>query len=216
MITFSDPSTANLRTSSYRRIHIGEDLLPTFATLTNDDARERKAELHKPGTFIVVAIPSSFARLPEYCEDESPIQSTLPTPASSFSRFHDGQADRRRVRSPITLPDDPNTVILPVFEDVLRRLVSPITKTGSLPSLMSSAPRGADQELTNFPRHDESNTSKLDQARAGGRNAHLLQHYRSNISSRVIKVGCQEVEEDIFEVQARDFPPVSLQRSRII
>lgn len=42
------------------------DTLPPFATLTNDEDRERKALLRKLGTYHVVVNPASFAELDEY------------------------------------------------------------------------------------------------------------------------------------------------------
>jgi hypothetical protein len=64
--------------------------------------------------------------------------------------------------------------------------------------------------VTYVPTRSDSGLSRLDEARSGGRDAHLLKHYRLHISEHVIKVGSREVEEDAFEIQARTFPPVSL------
>jgi hypothetical protein len=110
--------------------------------------------------------------------------------------------------------DDPNIVILKTFEEPLRRSpVSPSTRSVPLFAPSSSQPATAPEtpaKIIDASVHgNETSFSKLDQARSGGRDAHLLVHYRSNISQRVIKVGSHEVEEDAFEIQARTFPPVS-------
>jgi hypothetical protein len=48
--------------------------------------------------------------------------------------------------------------------------------------------------------------SRLDIARAGGRDFELLEHYRTAISRHIAhRIG----NEDIFETQARSYPPVS-------
>lgn len=42
------------------------DVLPSFIALTNDDARERKAQFKPPGTYNVVVNPASFSECEEY------------------------------------------------------------------------------------------------------------------------------------------------------
>jgi hypothetical protein len=52
----------------------------------------------------------------------------------------------------------------------------------------------------------DPNRSNLDNARAGGRDSELLQHYRTCISHHIAeRIG----DEDVFETQARNYPPVS-------
>lgn len=177
--------------------------------MTNDEDRERKAELHGPGTFVVVANPKSFARLPEYCEEDSPIPSAIPTPASSGTRSHDRSTNRFASRNRVEGLDDPNITILEIFEDPVRRPVSPVTRLGSFSGVASSALFEPHIAAALIPNLEGLKLSKIDEARSGGRNAHLLQHYRSHISPHVIKVGLQDIDEDVFEIQARTFPPVS-------
>lgn len=43
-----------------------DDVLPPFATLTTDEDRQKKAAYRPPGTYFIVATPSSFAELDEY------------------------------------------------------------------------------------------------------------------------------------------------------
>jgi hypothetical protein len=92
--------------------------------------------------------------------------------------------------------DDPNITILKIFEE----------PASSQPA---TAPKTSAESIHASFHGNNARPSKLDQARSQGRDAYLLTHYRSNLSQRVIKVGLQEVEEDIFEIQARTFPPVS-------
>ncbi|MCJ1471848.1 hypothetical protein MMC13_000489 [Lambiella insularis] len=60
-----NPATRLHISSDLQRI-AADDVLPPFTTLTNDDDRQRKAEYRPPGTYVVVATPSSFADLEEY------------------------------------------------------------------------------------------------------------------------------------------------------
>jgi hypothetical protein len=169
--------------------------------------------MQEPGTYLVIANPSSFASLPEYCEDVPPSSLTVSAPSHSGTQMHPAQ-DTLGIQFPAEEPDDPNIIILKTFEDYLRRSpVSTITKSGPV-FATSSHPFTAFEtpaESVHFSGHStDSGLSKLDEARSGGRDAHLLEHYRSHISEHVIKVGSREVEEDAFEIQARTFPPVSL------
>lgn len=61
----SDHRAATVKPDSPRSSDSGLNL-PAFATLTNDEDRERKAESTLPGTYSVVVTPKSFADLPEY------------------------------------------------------------------------------------------------------------------------------------------------------
>lgn len=58
-----DPKAAQERNRSPLPL---SDHLPDFSVLTSDEDRERKAVVHKPGTFGVVVTPDSFRDLPEY------------------------------------------------------------------------------------------------------------------------------------------------------
>lgn len=88
-----------------------------------DEDRERKAEASIPGTFNVIVNPESFQHLAEYTVDDvdnkrngasnlrrASIAASL---ASSFGR--------ESIVEAIPIPGDPNTVILPRFEDLSRR-----------------------------------------------------------------------------------------------
>ena len=59
-----------------------KDILPPFSSLTNDEDRERKAELKPVGTYIVVVNPASFVNLEEY-RDTLP-EDPYPVPSPSY------------------------------------------------------------------------------------------------------------------------------------
>jgi hypothetical protein len=169
--------------------------------------------MRAPGTYLVIANPSSFASLPEYCEYRPPNSLPVSAPSDSGAQMHLAQ-NTLGVHCATEELDDPNIIILKTFEDHLRRSpVSAINKSGPAfdTSSQSSTAFKTLAESVHFSGHSsDSGLSRLDEARSGGRDAHLLKHYRLHISKHVIKVGSREVEEDAFEIQARTFPPVSL------
>ncbi|KAH9218950.1 fungal-specific transcription factor domain-containing protein [Leptodontidium sp. 2 PMI_412] len=186
-----------------------EDTLPPFSTLTTDDERERKAESQDPGTFVVVANLTSFADLPEY-RDES-MESIRR--GSGYSE-HDGDNDEQNSLSGslVEEADDPNVVILKTFEDPFRTAPAQVPFR---PAVMPTAPAKSNlssyrqQLLRQDSSHSDSNTvSLLDAARRGGKDADLLQHYRTTISPQIIRIGKSQGDEDMFEVQARQYPPL--------
>lgn len=130
------------------------------------------------------------------------------TPAISGTNSYDRSTNRSRFRNRVENLDDPNIKILEIFEDSVRHPVSPITKLGLFSGVASSTLVETHRATAHIPSLEGVKLSKIDEARNGGRNAHLLQHYRSHISPHVIKVGLQDIDEDIFEIQARTFPPV--------
>lgn len=207
--SFSHWSAAHLPAPSYGQDRSSEDVLPEFSALVTDEDRERKAELQEPGTYLVVVNPSSFASLPEYSEDDLSNPSRMIVPAGGGGSFYGGSTDDPSTTAKIK---DPNIVIIKKFEDPLRRSPAlPGPSTGLHSTTTASQTLGPLElrgQPLGFSTPDEPFLSRLDQARSGGRDAYLLQHYRSNISSRVIKVGSQHSNEDLFEVQARTFPPV--------
>ncbi|KAH6699898.1 hypothetical protein BKA61DRAFT_705992 [Leptodontidium sp. MPI-SDFR-AT-0119] len=172
-----------------------EDTLPPFSTLTTDDERERKAESQDPRIFVVVANLTSFADLPEY-RDES-IESIRRR--SRYSEHNSNNYEQNSLSSSLVEEaDDPNVVILKTFEDPFR---TALTQVPFRPVIMPIAPA-----KSNLP---SSNTvSLLDTARRGGKDADLLQYYRTAISPQIIRIGKSQGDEDMFEVQARQYPPL--------
>ena len=122
----------NPRPAKRRRLNSSQDdLLPSFASLTNDEDRERKAEFRKPGTYHVVVNPESFTDFEDYREkshDESFLNTNLmrnhrkstrstnaPFGGSSFQLVD-------RSTSSTHATSDPDVVVLKVFEDDSRRI----------------------------------------------------------------------------------------------
>jgi hypothetical protein len=158
-----------------------EDSLPPFCALTTDEEREMKAELKEPGIYFVVANPKSFEDLPEYREGEiSGFDTTQGFLPSTHSRTHE---------APLTAPsgsviedsEDPNTIILKAFEAPVRRGSTQLNNNSTLaPTPLSSLVVPPIYPLQVYPRDlVDPNTSNLDNARAGGRDSELLQHYRT-------------------------------------
>ncbi|KAK0126142.1 hypothetical protein ONS95_007761 [Cadophora gregata] len=191
------------------RTRASEDILPPFSTLTTDDERERKAESQDPGTFVVVANLTSFADLPEY-RDESLGNIRRGSTYSEYEGDTDGQASISG--SIAEEADDPNVVILKTFEDPFRRPSTPLPYRPSA-ALVSPALSLSASYIQTLPRRDSSyfdssTVSLLDAARHGGKDAELLHHYRTIISPQIIGIGKSQGDEDLFEVQAREYPPL--------
>ncbi|KAH7378960.1 fungal-specific transcription factor domain-containing protein [Cadophora sp. MPI-SDFR-AT-0126] len=191
------------------KARVSEDTLPPFSTLTTDDERERKAESQDPGTFVVVANLTSFADLPEY-RDES--MESIRRGSGYSERDGDNDEQNSLSGSLVEEADDPNVVILKTFEDSFRTtpaqvpfrpVVMPIAPANSILSSHRQLLLRQDRS------HSDSNAvSLLDAARRGGKDADLLQHYRTTISPQIIRIGKSEGDEDIFEAQAREYPPL--------
>lgn len=182
--------------------------MPPFQTLATDEERERKAELHQPGTYHVIANPSSFASLPEYRDGQSMVHfeqdGNDETPGISRKNLGDNE--------------DSNTVILQTFEDTSRRgSINSFRLVASPPSPVAIAgppthrPHYSHEVTTS--RHSstsQQNASKSDLSRYGGRDAGLLEHYEMMVAPRILKRERSNTneEEDIFETEARTYPPV--------
>jgi hypothetical protein len=192
-----------------------EDILPPFSALTTDEERERKAELTNPGTYHVVANVGSFVALPEYREESLPTSGAGDAGNLASSAVDEDDAPSSLSTDVVGTADDPNVVILRVFEEPPRKLsvqlsirssTNPVSPASSLGSA-ATASRQATQRSTQ--QVNSQALSMLDIARGGGRDAQLLQHYRTAISPYILRTQRPEGEEDLFEMQARSYPPVS-------
>lgn len=194
-----------------------EDLLPPFSVLTTDEERERKAELQNPGTYHVVANLDSFVALPEYREENASISGSGEMGSfKSPSRVVDeDEVSGSLSVDPVGGTDDPNVVILRVFEEPTRKgslqpsnrsTTNPASPASSLASITTIS-RLVTQRNTIYT--EGQSQSMLDIARGGGRDAQLLQHYRTTISPYILRAQRPEGDEDLFEIQARNYPPVN-------
>lgn len=201
--------------------HPHEDLLPPFSSLTNDEAREKKAEFHSPGTYILVLNSSSFAEFDEYKESSKNSPSSRPESVHSDPYSN----DRTHYNNIFTnendtqTSDDPDIVILKVFEDDSRKLPSPSSATTRRPSSSFSVPSSA----TSAPRSDYfrfsyENTPLMRMAAKDGRDHQLVFYYKNFVHRHLSQVHRDSLgtsletgalsAPDVFERQAANFPPV--------
>jgi hypothetical protein len=180
--------------------------LPAFATLTNDEDRERKAETTLPGTYSVVVTPRSFADLPEYAIAAESSSARGQTSARQQRRAGSGSSNRTR--------SDPNVVVLDRFEDL-----SPTTSltSPSIPSIrQSNLPDTLQHMSLSIPStssaSSQSSTPITHFPAAEGR---LVAHFRRYIVTRLVPKNIEDIYgvgsvpmRDIFEDEATRFPPV--------
>ena len=190
------------------------DALPSFAELTNDEDREKKAEGQVPGTFNVVVNPESFAGLPEYGPLPGPRtrKSSLQSRRNSWDSQISTEVPRPRPNlNPAN--GDPNIVVLAKFEDAPLSLPSlasfPVDRRTSLPENLHSLNLTGGLRGSSLPsgRRNDSVTQGL-------RDERLMVHYRGFISKRIFPVGKgllvdRPMQDDPIVAEARDFPPVS-------
>lgn len=206
-----DPQAARVSTSFRRSQSPNQDELPSFAELTNDEDRERRAETRAPGTYNVIVNPESFARLPEYGipGTNHPRRTSAQSAQSSFdSRSTSSEAIRDRRPA-----DDPDIVVLSKFED------APLP-TPSFSAFESdrrtSLPENLQRlEITVSPRSSSLPSSRGD---LGGENGmgdeRLLVHYLSFIAKRLLPFGrdlyleASLGQEDPIIAESRTFPPL--------
>lgn len=214
ILTF--PLSDQSRESKYSPSRTQEDLLPAFSALTTDEERERKAELREAGTYMVITNPDSFACLPEYCDEdedeERASKSAQTTALMSHGYFFDQIVGGHTIPFAPVDSMDPNVVILKAFEDIPRRTPVQLGSSESrqLTSIAPIAPSESDVRVLGISHSPSNPLSRLEEARNGGRDFHLLEHYRRYISPRIIPGVLPDVENDIFEIEAQLFPPVSV------
>ncbi len=162
--------------------------------------------MRDPGTYVVVVNPMSFANLPEYSESVSNI---------GDGRGHSGGDIRSHASMSIgEATDGPNVVILKTFEDPFRSThiqvptgvpywsITVPTSPVSSHSLLKPTKKSSGPEIT---RSRGIAASLLD---TGGKDANLLDHYRSLISPQIMRIEGLVRDEDFFELEARTYPPV--------
>jgi hypothetical protein len=179
--------------------------LPAFATLTNDEDRERKAETNLPGTYSVVVTPKSFADLPEYAIAG---ESSARGQTSGRQQTRTGSGSSNRTRS------DPNVIVLDRFEDLspttsLTSPLVPANRQGNLPETLQHMSLSVPSVSSTS---SQSNSPVTYHPPAEGR---LVSHFRRYVVTRLVPkniednygVGSAPIR-DIFEDEATRFPPV--------
>jgi hypothetical protein len=202
--THANHCTATVRTETPLSTSDTGRNLPAFATLTNDEDRERKAGTNLPGTYSVVVTPESFAELPEYA-----IGSGERSPTSAQHIARSGSNSSSRTRS------DPNVVVLDRFEDL-----SPSTSLTS-PMAPQSRQVGLPETLQHMslsmPPPSASLQVSTPIAYMSAAESRLVSHFRRYIVTRLVPkniednygIGSPPIR-DIFENEAAKFPPVSI------
>ncbi|GAB7355231.1 hypothetical protein MBLNU459_g5782t2 [Dothideomycetes sp. NU459] len=185
------------------------DDLPSFSELTNDEDRERKAELQMPGTYNVIVNPGSFSNLPEYGVTGTRARGASMNSGRSSFDSHSSSSEASRGRTAV---DDPNIVVLTKFEDVSMSLpniqaFSPNRRT-SLPENMHRL------EITISPRGSSLPSSRGDFGGNSARDERLMVHYKGFIAKRIMPLGKHfhldtgAGREDPIVAEARNFPPL--------
>ncbi|EAA62868.1 hypothetical protein AN5775.2 [Aspergillus nidulans FGSC A4] len=177
------------------------DLLPEFSRLTSDEDREKKAQASAPGTYHVIVVPESFARLPEYTEDAlEPVPSNpYSSPLSEYSNY-DPMDD-------VTTSEDPNVVFLNQFRDP-RKQVYPSRRsyTQSPESDLGSTPAQTTMMYTPLQDFSEDQISESVDLETYG--MALLDHFQNAVWMQLIPGGHGYLEANIFGQEASNFPPL--------
>ena len=208
-----------------QRANEHEDLLPEFSGLTNDEDRERKAEFYRPGTFLLIINPASFADYEEY-KDAQDFTKDTQTHASAGVRSDQFGIDNT-IYNDVSIadyqeevPGDPNSVILKVFEDEARRVLSPGSpdkrQESSTPSV--SIISNTSTQRSDFFRFSYDNTPLMRVANKDGRDHPLIYYYKSFVYRHLAQVHRDTLgtstetgslsATDVFERQAAIFEPV--------
>ena len=206
----------------------GEDTFPPFASLTNDEDREKKAELRAPGTYHIVVNPSSFADFEEYSDGDEEDNSTTRSSGKGLLR---GVGTVESPGMQIISADgnqDPDIVILRKFEDSQRRLPpwpthtqSSTSRVGPVPIFLSSSPSTS---ASVSQRHDNARkasvpdaaSSLLDTAIQRPQDDRLLSHYRDFVRKKTFDRWSETTlidrddgpSQDFFEPLFESYPPV--------
>ncbi|KAL8904698.1 MAG: hypothetical protein Q9207_003091 [Kuettlingeria erythrocarpa] len=130
-----------------------QDFLPPFSTLNNDEDRERKAEFRAPGSYNVIVTPSSLAQLDEYKENQVG-EKDPDTAGNKVSNPLSTEVPTLALEANVITLNDPDTVMLRVFEDSSKRLSSPASPAShfglSSASTLTSASSGFCLQRTNM------------------------------------------------------------------
>ncbi|KAI9373323.1 hypothetical protein BJX61DRAFT_388312 [Aspergillus egyptiacus] len=177
------------------------DLLPAFSTLTSDEDREKKAQGSVPGTYHVVVVPESFARLPEYAGD---VPKTMPknrfsSPVSEHNSYDPMEE--------VTASEDPNVVILNRFRDP-RKPVCPShrRRTQSPGSDIGCNPASGTMMYSALQAITDDRVSQTPDIEAY--EMELLDHFQNVVLMQLIPGGHGYMEANILEQEASNFPPL--------
>jgi hypothetical protein len=181
------------------------DELPPFAQLLTDDEREKKAGHSSPGTYHVVVNPDSFSHLPEYTDDlEIKRERLSPLRRGSIAASLASSYGRESAIEGVALPGDPNTVVLPRFEDVVRRNTAKDVKSPKSPTIARIKTEDFEQALADAELA-HSSTDEI-----------YLRQFRKVVWRQLVPAEIQHLDGMgsssviILESEASFFPPVGI------
>lgn len=211
MATAPEPSNFKKATIQPEEL-IEAKALPPFVQLTNDEDRELKALLDKPGRYHVVCNQKSFANLHDSDSEPENGSSTRTTPGIKLENRSEDDImwDVPSYKTRGSLADiegvDQRTVIVRHFEDPTPRRASNTSISRGKPSLSPESSEASSSPNDYYARYNSFLATREDYIYA--------MHYRQHISSRVMEIydgfsGCGDSETpDFFEKQSIEFPPV--------
>ncbi|KAL6235152.1 hypothetical protein BDW75DRAFT_230551 [Aspergillus navahoensis] len=175
------------------------DLLPDFSRLTSDEDREKKAQGSAPGTYHVIVVPESFARLPEYTDDALETMPSNPysSPLSEYSSY-DPMDD-------VTMSEDPNVVFLNQFRDP-RKQVYPSRRSYTQSPESDLGSTSAPATMMYTPLQDISEDQISESVNLETYGMALLDHFQNAVWMQLIPGGHGYLEANIFEQEASNFP----------
>ncbi|KAF9886200.1 hypothetical protein FE257_011923 [Aspergillus nanangensis] len=206
-----DPAVSRSHRNPYDDL-TPHDLLPSFAVLTSDEEREKKAQASRPGTYHVVVVPESFSHLPEYIitPSEKDLKDSLLSPFSD-------DIGSEQFDSPLEM-DDPNIVILKIFRDIRRYPYS--NRRGSTQSPDSDLPVSFPADPLLYPTIEDIADEDPADDKFDLKNYEiaLLEHFRTVVLGQLIAGApiCAptdhryELGMELFEQEAANFPPLFL------
>ncbi|KAL4930606.1 uncharacterized protein BDV17DRAFT_280586 [Aspergillus undulatus] len=177
------------------------DLLPEFSRLTSDEERERKAQGSAPGTYHVVVVPESFARLPEYTEDtlDTVLGNPYSSPLSEYSSYDP--------MDEVTTSEDPNVVILNQFKDSRKQAYSSRRSCTQSPE-SDLGPSSVSAAMMYTPLQDISEDQITPTLDLETYDMALLDHFQNVVWMQLIPATHGYMEANIFEQEASSFPPL--------
>ncbi|KAL4776226.1 hypothetical protein BDW60DRAFT_213688 [Aspergillus nidulans var. acristatus] len=196
-----DPKTSPKRERITTSGSIPYDLLPEFSRLTSDEDREKKAQASAPGTYHVIVVPESFARLPEYTEDalETVPSNPYSSPLSEYSNY-DPMDD-------VTTSEDPNVVFLNQFRDP-RKQVYPSRRSYTQSPESDLGSTSAQTTMMYTPLQDFSEDQISESVDLEIYGMALLDHFQNAVWLQLIPGGHGYLEANIFGQEASNFPPL--------
>ncbi len=173
--------------------------MPPFASLINDEDREKKAERSSPGTYHVVVNPDSFQHMPEYSDDDIVKRERLsPLRRGSIAPSLDSSFGKESSTESISAMADPNVVVLPRFEDVARRQTG---KDSSSPVLRRVKTEEQENEPSPEPEQERNDEQYIRQFRDVV--------WRQLVPAEIDQLdGMKRSSSMIVETEAQYFPPV--------